>query len=119
MTNSMTLYLNVYEIDRCYGGPEEGGWYYDSGDFIKCIGRFPDTKKGRKAAEAQREAFNTEEGDPRNYKMGHGSHDGVDDNGEPDDRYLIPGGAWGYGQIKALIENHEGISYPETRPHYC
>lgn len=24
-------YLNVYETDRAYGGPEEGGWYYTVG----------------------------------------------------------------------------------------
>ncbi len=24
----------VYECDRAYGGPEEGGWYYDCGDII-------------------------------------------------------------------------------------
>ena len=24
-------YVNVYEYSREYGGPEEGGWYYDAG----------------------------------------------------------------------------------------
>ena len=24
-------YINVYLADRAYGGPEEGGWYYDYG----------------------------------------------------------------------------------------
>jgi len=24
-----------YRIDREYGGPEEGGWYYDSGSLIR------------------------------------------------------------------------------------
>jgi hypothetical protein len=24
-------YVNVYAMSRCYGGPEEGGWYYDAG----------------------------------------------------------------------------------------
>lgn len=24
-------FVNVYELSRDYGGPEEGGWYYDSG----------------------------------------------------------------------------------------
>lgn len=24
----------VYEIDRAYGGPEEGGWYYDTGYLV-------------------------------------------------------------------------------------
>jgi len=30
----MTLrdtYVNVYELDSLYGGPEEGGWWYDVG----------------------------------------------------------------------------------------
>ncbi len=25
------IYANVYEMDRSYGGPEEGGWYFDIG----------------------------------------------------------------------------------------
>lgn len=28
------LYVNVYDNGRCYGGPEEGGWYYDCGDVV-------------------------------------------------------------------------------------
>lgn len=27
----MSIYVNVYEISRNYGGPEEGGWYFDAG----------------------------------------------------------------------------------------
>lgn len=23
------VYVSVYEVTRCYGGPEEGGWWYD------------------------------------------------------------------------------------------
>ena len=26
------LYVNVYEVGRCFGGREEGGWYYDCGE---------------------------------------------------------------------------------------
>lgn len=25
----MIRYITVYEVDRCYGGPEEGGWWYN------------------------------------------------------------------------------------------
>jgi hypothetical protein len=25
-------YINIYLVDRAYGGPEEGGWWYDAGD---------------------------------------------------------------------------------------
>ncbi len=30
-------YVNVYETDRAYGGPEEGGWYYTVGYPITSI----------------------------------------------------------------------------------
>ena len=28
-------FINVYMIDRCYGGPQEGGWWYDCGEFLR------------------------------------------------------------------------------------
>ena len=27
-------YLNVYIIGRAYGGPEEGGWWYDYHEWV-------------------------------------------------------------------------------------
>lgn len=32
-----TWYVNTYEMDREYGGPEEGGWYFDSWRAVECI----------------------------------------------------------------------------------
>jgi len=26
------LYVNAYRVSRAYGGPEEGGWWYDVGE---------------------------------------------------------------------------------------
>ena len=34
-------YVNEYEASRAYGGPEEGGWWYDTGRFIACHGITP------------------------------------------------------------------------------
>jgi hypothetical protein len=31
-------FVNVYEVTREYGGPEEGGWYYNS---LRCIEAIP------------------------------------------------------------------------------
>lgn len=28
-------YVNVYEVDMAYGGPEEGGWYFDTGTALE------------------------------------------------------------------------------------
>lgn len=33
----MRSILAFYEIDRSYGGPEEGGWYFDSGTFVRAM----------------------------------------------------------------------------------
>ena len=27
----MQYFVNVYTVDKAYGGPEEGGWWYDEG----------------------------------------------------------------------------------------
>lgn len=109
-------YVNLYKIESCFGGQEEGGWYYDRGEFLECLGTFPDTIAGQKAAENTCETFKNEE---TSYRMGHGSYDGVDSNGNPDDRFIISGGAWGRGKIRARIQKHEGQNYPVTTPYYC
>lgn len=30
-----TYVFAFYELDRQYGGPEEGGWWYDTGDLVR------------------------------------------------------------------------------------
>jgi len=34
----MRSIVAFYEVDREYGGPEEGGWYFSSGHFVRAIG---------------------------------------------------------------------------------
>jgi hypothetical protein len=36
-------YVNAYEVTLGYGGPEEGGWYYDVGDPLASV-PIPDAK---------------------------------------------------------------------------
>ena len=31
-------YVNKHPMGRAYGSPEEGGWRYDTGRFVKCLG---------------------------------------------------------------------------------
>ena len=47
-----TFHLNEYRIRRRFGGPEEGGWHFDAGTFIRSHGTFPT----RQAAIAARNA---------------------------------------------------------------
>ena len=41
------LYVNVYHVSQLYGGPEEGGWYYDAGEPIASIPIETTTEKGK------------------------------------------------------------------------
>lgn len=34
---SRVQFVNVYETGMAYGGPEEGGWYYDTGVVVKSM----------------------------------------------------------------------------------
>lgn len=31
------LFVNVYALDRLYGGPEEGGWWFDCGEPVESV----------------------------------------------------------------------------------
>ena len=44
----MNWYVNIYKVDRAYGGPEEGGWYYDVGELVetKCFCSAEPSNKG-------------------------------------------------------------------------
>lgn len=33
----MAVYLNTYEVQNLYGGPEEGGWWYEAGTPVQSI----------------------------------------------------------------------------------
>lgn len=32
-----TYVVAVYDVNRCFGGPEEGGWWYDSGELVRAV----------------------------------------------------------------------------------
>jgi hypothetical protein len=41
----MTYLVSFYEIDSAYGGPEEGGWYFECGDLRRTFAAFPTEAK--------------------------------------------------------------------------
>ena len=49
------FYLNEYLTNRAYGGDEEGGWWYDTGEFVTCHGTFEtrDAALGARDANAE------------------------------------------------------------------
>src|SRR3546814_13624429 len=37
----MRYIIALYEIDRAYGGPEEGNWWYDTGALVRLLALAP------------------------------------------------------------------------------
>ena len=90
-------YVNEYETDRAYGGPEEGGWWYDTGRFIKCRGIFTER------VDAHDLSVRIEKEEMRERRKGLHS----------------PGSMLSSGQWPVvLIEDHPGRDYPRERPRY-
>ena len=121
-TENRTLFVNVYREEQCYGGPEEGGWFYNSGEFLYCGGMYRDPgtdwRFGGRAPRVAQIITKRHEDYKPTYHMGKGPHDGVDSEGHGDDHYLLQGGAWGDDKVTVLIEEHMGRDYPKYRPHY-
>ena len=121
-------YVNIYETNRAYGGPEEGGWYYDTGDLLECKEfcwldtRNEDTDEyiynqyDLALEYADKMAQKLLQADQLDYKMGYGPNDGVDPNGEGNDDYILKGGKGGTGKYKIEVSVIEGKSYPEKAP---
>ena len=93
---TVPYYVNEYQTDKVIGGGEEGGWYYDTGRFVKCHGVHLD----REAAVAQRATL-----------VGM-----VDDKNEG---LHEPGSVLSEGEWAALyIEEAPGADFPSERPRY-
>ena len=123
----MCHYINLYKVGRAYGGPEEGGWYYDYGEFEKQLAVFtePNEKINRRKAVLLAQSIREKIKEGKTFdvqvaknQMGWGPMDGVDPNGEGDDRYLMSGGQWGDESLKVITEPHKGKDFPEERPYY-
>lgn len=93
----MQRYVNVYEVNRHYGGPEEGGWWWDGGEPILSV-----RVTGKDEGEVEAAELILFEDLAKAY---------------PDvgNRYSMAPLAVDY-QVR--IEEHEGKHWPEERPHY-
>lgn len=93
--NPKRWYVNEYVCDRAYGGPEEGGWWYNTGRFVKLHGSHDDFA-----------AANNHMRDLLGYikERQKGLHE--------------PGSVLCEGWPTLLVQDHIGHHYPIERPHY-
>ena len=86
-------FANVYEIDRAWGGPEEGGWWYDCAVPVKSARVFDDNLF---EVEAALKAWCAEQNE-----------------GSPD-----IGSVLSEGEYVVRLESSPAKAWPEHRPHY-
>ena len=98
MAKARTVYVvAVYLCDRDFGGPEEGGWWYDTGDLVRIIRTFKDEERATAHATRMNSLLNA-----------------TINKGRRDISSVLSGG-------KFYAEVHEDIApqhYPAVRPHY-
>ena len=90
-------FVNVYDVNQQYGGPEEGGWWYSVGRFLKsrpCRTR----AEAEKVAERWKRYLDHIFNDPRGSRANLSS-------------VLCE------GRLVVHIQDHPGEDYPNQRPH--
>ena len=87
-------WVNVYEMDRRCGGPEEGGWWYDVGDIMASFKRL--THKGaEKLQKRLQDAWPEGEGIGSRYSAAY----------------------TGQGDFKVYLEPHKGEDFNNYQPY--
>lgn len=90
-------FVNVYYTDSGYGGPEEGGWYYDTGSLDSSYPVKGTEDEVRARLHEVQEIVDKRNEDEGNHK---------------------PSSVLCNGWLACWIEDHPGKSYPEHRPYY-
>lgn len=86
-------YVNVYSTNRAYGGPEEGGWWYNCGEALRSI-RVPLKYVERVRERVQAAADRYNKGD------------------------YPPGSVLCSGWISVRVERAPAEDYPQERPYF-
>lgn len=95
------IWVNAYSASRHYGGPEEGGWYYDWYDCIaSCPVRPGDGLEEIGVKRIIKEALGW---DPTRYEKNHGGA-----------RFTVNGG----DDFVIYVEDRRAESQSTERPHY-
>lgn len=86
-----------YAVDRAYGGPEEGGWWYDTGELVRLHALFRSEDAAIRAAARASRLLDL-------VQRGHARVDSV----------LYAG-----GRFRACVyERQAPAHFPDTRPRY-
>lgn len=98
----MTYVVAIYDCDRAYGGPEEGGWYFDCGELVRVVRTFKNEEKALAFARRYNDLLHLQR------QNGGGG------------RYDISSVCYQGGHYAAHVyERYAPEYYPKERPYYC
>ena len=97
---STSMSVAVYLIDRAYGGPEEGGWYYDRGRPAQAFASATRTFADARLAE--------------DYAAELSGRLGAHNAQRPP-----PGSVGSTGEYQALVRPGPPAAWPASRPQYA
>ncbi len=86
-----------YAVDRAFGGPEEGGWWYDTGELVRLHDLLRSEDAAIRAAARANRLLDL-------VQRGHARVDSV----------LYTGGRY----RACVFEAHPPLHFPEEQPHY-
>jgi len=95
-----TWIVAVYETELAYGGPEEGGWWYDMGSLVRIVRMFPSEDRAYWYARRLNRKLHSRVIGPNQGKREKSS--------------VLSDGVYEAG----VHQDHAPRSYPATRPHY-
>ncbi|QPI75516.1 hypothetical protein [Sphingobium sp. Cam5-1] len=94
----MRYIVALYEIDRAYGGPEEGGWWFDTGTLCRLLALAPTEARAVRLAARTNRLLDRLQTDKRCV-----------------DSLLYSG-----GRHRAIVfEGTAPAAFPEVPPHYA
>jgi len=108
-------FVSIYSVERCYGGSEEGGWWYSRSTIIGSVPFFSRddaetyVSKIEKEVEVMQEAENAEF---RSRAMA--AWDRAEDRGEDLQDDFCSGESWDADQFSIIIEETRG-SYDNSK----
>ena len=117
----MTVYLNTYETSQAYGGPEEGGWWYECGTPVQSVAISGDdleewleahTPEERQEMLARATHQYTQGQAPTPAETGYGGYTfaiGSD----------VPSTYREDNSFRSCFEDTFAVDFPQERPYYC
>lgn len=116
------VYVSVYEHSRAYGGPEEGGWWYDLYT-LDSTKQFYDREEAEKFAEALRNGIENKGLNDEPISSSRGFDKYLDPSGgdpmyDHSDNDIPLGFSGAANNYRVIIEDTPGENETRSRPHY-